>query len=669
MTTTIAIADLLPWSAPVRVRTSQGERMLSKATPGPEFWAMWRSSKAELKAAGISVTSKDGSTWEVCWWQPLGASEARQEAKAIEASRATDSDVPLPAPDGMEYLGFQRAGIVFALQREGTLIGDEMGLGKTIQGIGVINASPKISRVLVICPATLKLNWFLELRKWLVRPMTVGIADSKCFPSTDIVIINFDIVHRYPAKLSFFWDLVIIDEAHRLKTPTSRRAVAIFGRKATKAQIAEGKTSTSGISARKRIALTGTPIPNKTVEIFPILNWLDRSAWPSAWNFATRYADAKRTRFGWDTSGSSNLPELQSKLRASIMVRRLKSEVLTELPPKRRQVIEIPAGTLSALVEADNRNTVATEERIASLKLAVSLAAVSDNDAGFASAVKALAEGQRTAFAEGAKAAHDLAVAKAPLVADFVAEQLEDGEKIILFAHHLDVIDIFKRRFGACAVVIDGRVSLSDRQAAVQRFQKDPSCTLFIGGIIPAGVGITLTASSHVVFAEIDWVPGNMTQAEDRAHRIGQTDSVFVQLLVLEGSLDARKCRVLIQKQEVIESALDRKTEVIQAVAETHVSISNAVTVDRKEVDRHAALLTPRQIAAIHRGLQIIAGVCDGATRRDGAGFSGADAYIGHQFANAARLTARQAVLGMKLCMKYRRQLGEDFVEALKSGS
>ena len=111
----------------------------------------------------------------------------------------------------------------------GVLISDEMGLGKSIEAIACINAVTSIHRVLVICPAHLKIKWYRELNKWLVRQQSIGIADGRCFPTTDIVIINFQILHKYPKRLEFFWDLVIVDEAHELRNPKAQRTKAVLG--------------------------------------------------------------------------------------------------------------------------------------------------------------------------------------------------------------------------------------------------------------------------------------------------------------------------------------------------------------------------------------------------------------------------------------------------------
>jgi SWI/SNF-related matrix-associated actin-dependent regulator 1 of chromatin subfamily A len=151
-----------------------------------------------------------------------------------------------------------------------------------------------------------------------------------------------------------------------------------------------------------------------------------------------------------------------------------------------------------------------------------------------------------------------IALAKVKFAVEHIKELLNEQEKVVVFAHHHEVIDALEEEFKEIAVRIDGRVSLDERQRAVDRFQTDVSCRVFIGGIQAAGVGLTLTAASTVVFVELDWVPGNISQAEDRCHRIGQKESVLVQHLILEGSLDERVVGVLIGKQEIIDKALDK---------------------------------------------------------------------------------------------------------------
>ena len=270
-------------------------------------------------------------------------------------------------------------------------------------------------------------------------------------------------------------------------------------------------------------------------------------------------------------------------------------------------------------------------------------------------AVEALQAGARAAFTEMAKLRHDTALAKAPHVIAHIEDALEGSEgKVVLFAHHHDVVAALAEALGAQAVVLTGETPFPARQAAVDRFQSDPACRVFIGSITAAGVGLTLTAASHVVFAELDWVPANITQAEDRLHRIGQTQAVLVQHLVLDGSLDATMARRLVDKQEVIDRALDHLTAQEPVLPSEEPATAST---RREKIAAEAEGLTEVQVAAIHEGLQMLAGMCDGARLLDGAGFSKVDTRIGHALAECAVLSRRQAALGRHLLVKYRRQL------------
>ena len=302
--TTEQIQALLPWSPAKEVSTKNGPRMLAKAEATEAFWQVWRARKPVLRAAGISVSPKMegrqtilGDAWEVCWWRPIDREEQERRKTAVEESHATDADVAYPVPEGLEYRPFQRAGIRYALARAGCLIADEMGLGKTIQAIGVVNATPNASDVLVITKAGLKLNWLRELRRWLINPTlrdSVGIADGKVFPTTRVVIANYDIAHVWPKSLARMWDVVIVDESHLLKNPATRRAKAICGYKPKRSE--NPSLARSGIPAKRKVALTGTPIENRLEELWTVLWWLDPARFPSKWKLlklaGITYSDA-----------------------------------------------------------------------------------------------------------------------------------------------------------------------------------------------------------------------------------------------------------------------------------------------------------------------------------------------------------------------------------------
>jgi SWI/SNF-related matrix-associated actin-dependent regulator 1 of chromatin subfamily A len=637
------ISKLARWTAPREVQTKFGAKLVRKAAATPEFSAAWKTNKEGLKAAGASFSKDQYGNWELIWWQELPEEIKKSRSESIEASRATKADIDLPKPEGLDYRPFQKAGIRYALDRNGVLIADEMGLGKTIQAIGIINADPSIKTGIIVCPKSLKLNWARELEKWLTRPLTVGIANGS-LPETDLIIINYEGLVKFQKELSDkHFDISIIDECHYIKNRAALRSKAV-----------------KAIKSRRKIRMTGTPIVNRPSELYNIIEDLG-GEWGSFMTFAKRYCNAHQNRYGWDFSGSSNLDELQKRLRETVMVRRLKSEVLTELPRKIRQIIEVTAedSTQKRAIEAEKIYEEQSQEKLADLRAAVELSKA-ESEESYKAAVARLRDAMQVDFAEMAKLRHETALAKVPSVIDHVKNALEDNDnKIIIAAHHHDVIDQLMAGLTEFSPVkLTGESKEADRQAAVDRFQNNTDCRVFIGSITAAGVGITLTASSHVVFAELDWVPGNITQMEDRAHRIGQTDTVLVQHIVLADSLDARMAKTIVEKQEVIDSALDDhhpdRNEIVYEPKVKAATASESVA----KIEKEAENLTDEQIADIHEKLRYLAALDhDYAANRNGIGFNKIDSTIGHSLAERSFLTPKQAALGMKLIQKYRKQL------------
>lgn len=471
-------------------------------------------------------------------------------------------------PFGRTYLPYQTEGIAFAARQAACLIADEPGLGKTVQALGVANVT-KAARILIICPASLKNNWRIEAERWLVLPLSIGIAAGSRWPEDDVVIVNYDILDRHGPRIrKAEWDLLIVDECQYLKNPETDRTKAVLGR--------------GGIPAKRKVFLSGTPMENRPIELWPLLYSLAPQHWGSYHEFGIRYANGRemvqihrmnaedwkvfrswcaftgrdaptamvtartweeftkackphpaglRLRRSWDYRGASNLAELNARLQR-FMIRRKKDDVLKDLPPKRRQVIELSPTGVRYL----------THERKA-MKEAV-LMLQQDN--------------VQASFEQLSKVRHETTLEKLDQCCDFLSVALESSPKIIVFCHHGDVWGALLARLAKHNPVgISGGSSQRDRIAAVEKFQTDPSCRVFVGTIGAAGVGLTLTAASHVVFVELDYVPAKILQAEDRAHRIGQKNSVLVQHLVLEGSLDARMARILVHKMDVIAQVLD----------------------------------------------------------------------------------------------------------------
>lgn len=482
----------------------------------------------------------------------------RKREESLRLSRAMEADAAVPAPEGLEYRPFQKAAIAYALEREGALIADEMGCGKTIEALGVVNADPSVRSVLVVCPARVLIHWEREARRWLVRPARIRrVRETGGLPAPDddVVLVNYDKLALKQcgplreALLAREWDLLVLDEAHRVKNPKAKRTRLILGGEDDPGLVAR---------ARRKLFLTGTPLLNRPVELQPLAGALRPDEFGDYWRFAMRYGKPVRTRYGLDVSGASNLDELQERLRRTVMVRRLKTDVLKELPPKVRQVVVVPADGARREIE---RETVALEAHrgaIALLRTRAREAKASGSEAAYREAVKALREGVSVAMAEIADARRAVALAKLPTVKRHVEALLEEGAgKVVVFGHHRQVTLGLLRHFGDAATGIVGGMSEARGDEAVGRFQTDPDVRVFVGSMKAAGEGLTLTASSVVVFAELDWTPATVSQCEDRLHRITQAEPVLVHHLVLEESLDARVAQMLVDKQEIMDRALD----------------------------------------------------------------------------------------------------------------
>lgn len=608
------------------------------------------------RAAKLADYAVDGNAE---WAKELSAIKIGAAASLV-GSRQSVSYTEFPHPEEVDYFPFQKAGIEYMVQRHSTLLADDMGLGKTIQVLGLINTDTTIKKVLVICPKTLCLNWQREAEKWLIRPAKIGIATPKLVPECNFMITNFETVGKINKQLSAVeWDLLCIDECHFLKNKKTVRYRSIMGD-----SVRSKEKKYDRIPAKRRIFATGTPICNRPAELWPLIAAVDPEKWneKTFWYYHKRYCNATQTRYGMDFTGAASpekLSELQVILRERCMIRRLKSEVLTDLPPKIRQVVELEyddtdGAVIAALTherEYSDRVSGGMDEAQARLELAKA----SDNDADYAAAIAKVGEENQFAFEEMAKVRKETVEAKLPYAIEYIKEQLETVPKAVIFAHHHLAIEGFAKAFPLESVSIYGEIKSEDRQKAIDRFQNDPNCRIAIVSIMAGGVGITLTAASHVYFIELDWVPGNVSQCEDRCHRIGQVYAVNVYHLVLRGSIDVKMANTIISKQKIIEAALDKiaEREPVTLSGEGATKKSS-----RKEIAEEAENLTAEEIAAIHADLKYLAGQDqDHALFNNGIGFNAIDGRIGHELAERQYLTAKQAALGKMILRKYKRQL------------
>lgn len=485
----------------------------------------------------------------------------KEHLARIDRSRAVDSEMTIPKPSGREYLGYQKAGIAYATQRTDTLFGDEPGLGKTIQAIGFVNYV-KPTCVLVVCPSTLKANWKIEAERWLVGSgwkIYITEGSGEIPKEANFIITNYEKLIKDSELLKSLkkvWDVLILDEAHALKNPDSKRTLAVLSPDSDLCLMRR---------ARRTLFLTGTPLLNRPREIFPIAAAICPTKFGNWTEFADRYCNPHIRNGYWNYDGHANLEELQQRLRSSFMVRRLKKQVLKELPPKHRQLVVLDDSKLEhdpalerwmKMYEDDwkKRNLELDEAK---------------TESEYRKAARNLEAFTGVAFTEISEFRHKTALRKLPLCMDYIDDFLSQvKEKVIVFAHHRDVLEQLVEHFGPeQSVSLWGDTADGKRMAAVAKFQEDPKCRVFIGGLSAAGTGITLTAASTVIFIESSWVPAVVSQAEDRAHRIGQSESVHIIQLVLNNTLDANMIQRIIQKQNIIDRALDKNTEIQTRIA------------------------------------------------------------------------------------------------------
>ena len=436
-------------------------------------------------------------------------------------------------PDGYGLYPFQYVGVHFAQLAGGRcLIGDDMGIGKTIQAIAHIALNQDKLPALIVVPASVKYNWLKECETWLPSMNTVVLEGRKGdIPDADIVVCNYDIMsYREESLLTYKglgFNIVVCDESHYLKNSKAKR---------TQATLSVAQESESVI------CLSGTAITNRPNEFFTTLNLLRPNEFPSFFNYGLSYCDGHETRFGWDFSGASNTDELHSRTR-DFCIRRLKSEVLTELPDKVRTIHDIQPSKADVKRYKDLHRTWMDEYEMYA------------NSTGLP---QGFVLNMLTALR------HECGLIKVPSTVQYIKDYNEiTGKPLVVFAHHQDVLKGIwmelsndkdkKWRLAG----ISGDMPANKRQLAVEAFQ-DGKLDVILCSTVAAKEGITLTAADTVVFVEREWVPGWEEQAEDRVNRIGQdSNSVHAVYLSVADTIDERFNMVVEAKRQVVKAVLD----------------------------------------------------------------------------------------------------------------
>ena len=462
---------------------------------------------------------------------------------------------------------FQKQGIIFGIKKfSRLLIADEMGVGKTVQAIGLSSLYQKDWPVLVICPSSLKFAWRDEVTNWLKEIINkneiqvIKHTKNEFKDNMKYYIISYDLSVRMVDKIiekKFLY--IIADEAHYLKSRVAKRT----------------KSLTPILQRAKRVVLlTGTPILAKPMEVFPLLHILRPDKFKGFREFGSRYCDPKVLRFDIiDWSGSSNSRELNSILN-KLMIRRLKKDVLSQLPPKKRQKIEITTDSkiikrLKALMEKSSKKfekLLGTQIELDKLGINIDdLKTEKEKEIEEDNKSKENDKEEESVLNRFSKAYIMTGQAKLPGVKDYVNYLVDNSCKFLIFAHHTEVLDAIEEviiKDNINYIRIDGKIAVEKRKDLVDKFQNDDDCLVAILSITACATGLTLTKASTVVFAELHFTPSIMIQAEDRAHRIGQESGcVNIHYLFGADTLDVLLFRKLNEKQNIVSTTLDNKSK------------------------------------------------------------------------------------------------------------
>ncbi len=402
------------------------------------------------------------------------------------------------------------------------ILADDMGLGKTTSTV-IASIETKAKKVLIICPASLKINWLREIQNYTDR--SISIVEGKKWESADFVIVNYDIIKNFhdhenvenSVIVKEKFDLVIIDEAHYIQN-----------KKAARTQLCNDVANKIG----KVWLLTGTPLTSRPINYFNLLELVDSPVAQNWMAYVRRYCDGFQFRAGnrkiWNVNGASNLEELRDRTQHTIL-RRLKEEIL-DLPDKIITPIylNLKSDTYKTLM-GEYFDWYRNNEESKSLALQ---------------------------FSKLMKVRQIISQEKIKNTIEIANSSIDQEKKVIIFTNFTDTLNQFVDYFKKDCVYLDGSCSKNQRQEAVDRFQNDDKVKVFVGNLKAAGVGITLTAAEVVIMNDLSFVPSDHSQAEDRAYRIGQNKGVSIYYPIFENTIEGAIYDILSRKKNIFETVM-----------------------------------------------------------------------------------------------------------------
>lgn len=420
---------------------------------------------------------------------------------------------------------YQLAAVRYMATSMRCLNASDRGVGKTFEALAAIhymNAYP----ALVVCPSVVKYKWQKESNVLLPDEIDSTVITPKEFDTSDISIINYDLLKKYEDKLTgISFQSIVLDEMHRVKDKKTQRSKVVHGISHNIPVI---------------IGLTGTPVvnhPSDLINQLAILRRLDEFG--GFFGFASRYCGMRRTEFGLDISGATNQEEMFSRLKQSCLTMVLKEDVLHELPPKSIETILVPISTRS------DYQAVVKHSRLMQ-----------------ATIPKESASANAWALQQITKLRQIAAEGKLDHIKDWVDDFVERNKKVVLFGHHKKILSQIASWHPNISVTITGDDSAEEKDRKATKFQMDPEILVAVCSIDAAGEGISLNSASYMGFAELPWTDAKFQQAVDREHRYGQANPVTAYVFLGASTIDHYMWNIIQTKQKLSVSYLKMLSEI-----------------------------------------------------------------------------------------------------------
>ena len=449
------------------------------------------------------------------------------KAAVVQPEKKLNRIIDYSPYDSRPPMEHQKIAVEKLLANDKFILADDMGLGKTTSAV-IASLESKARKILIVCPASLKINWEREIKNYSDRK--VLIVEGRKWGSTfDFYIINYDIIKNYHTTdksedsddykllVNANFDLAIVDEAHYISNATANRTRLLN-------DVLE--------TIPKVWLLTGTPMTSRPINYFNLLKIVESPLALNWQSYVRRYCKGYQFNVGnrkvWNTSGASNLDELRERTK-NLVLRRMKTDIL-DLPEKIVTPVFVELTSKMYDEELEDFTRITNDKK--------------DNETISVTLNRLMKIRQLIAYE------------KIPYTCELIDKCLEQGKKVIVLTNFTMSLDMIHEKYKKNSVTLDGRMNKDKRQENVDRFQTDDKIKVFIGNIKAAGVGITLTAAEVVIMNDLSFVPADHSQGEDRAYRYGQKNSVLVYYPVFENTVEKIIYNILQKKKNVIDQVM-----------------------------------------------------------------------------------------------------------------